>query len=667
MLKKFLKFLRGDSEDPEQFEGSYLSEVLSRIQPRMVEELEECPEHDPLPLAVAEILKETGGEKFDHELECPVTDSESPSLDPPAPPPAPDAPPSEAVEESEDSEKEQEEEQEKEADTPEESANEDEPDEEEVAAEEVESSEESSDQDDCEHDGGEVADADVDDEDDGDGDDVDDEEAEQADVDVDDEDDGDGDEEGGAGVDDDAQSVDDDSDAEDSKKEESLEDEEEPEEKAQEEEEGEETVDEGVTDLSDDDDTDEYTDVPGDLVDGASAREREQPGDDIDTDVYEVEAAVDVETNRAADEQMLGESETTDAVYARVDSQLALEMGRVFLGMLVENDRLPVELQMSPGEINEARELLAGYFLGADGLESRAREMLRLVEDKFDEGLFSQARILLQLFDADEGTRIENDRNLFYEEMILRFGIQRRHPVGEGICQEFEERLGGFGDGSDELDELFAWLDETLYVTFDVYGKDSRETEAWRSIAELSERPGAVERLLDVIPPSRWRLLGQFSDSAIDMLEAQFTEEYVAEYINEHIKTCYFILRAVGDTGLEPYLDVFFDWIDEEFGVDGPGMMPWIYNETTANERLVEEIFDDLYEERFCERVQSQREAWSREELEQAVEDAVEQLSEADLGEIPPGHYDFGRFVLDQLFEIEYPTGEFPYKMHRIT
>ena len=86
MLKKFLKFLRGDSEEPEEFDGSYLADLLRRVEPRMVEGLDACPKHDPLPLLVAEILRESAGDQFKREIECPVTDAESASLEPPPPP-----------------------------------------------------------------------------------------------------------------------------------------------------------------------------------------------------------------------------------------------------------------------------------------------------------------------------------------------------------------------------------------------------------------------------------------------------------------------------------------------------------------------------------------------------------------------------------------------------
>ena len=682
MLEKFLKFFRGDSEENETLPGSYLSHLLDEIEPHMREELEECPKHDPLPLLVALTLKKTGDDRFDHDLKCPVVDADSVSLEPPpppgpsadqlddtneAPPPAPMSPPDE--EEGED-------EAEEEAEVDEETAADDEAQEEESGADEQaeEEAREVDEQDETDDEDGDETEADASEDTDDEAD-----EAELAD-DGEESDDGDDDAEAEEEASDET-----DADAEDAEAEEDDEDEEESDASdADDDDDGDDDGESGSdenevsetdktneiehAESTEEDETDEYGEVqPEGLVDDPHAQELEATNEELDTDVYEMEAAVEAEMNRAAEAGRIHGADTVEDSPLRVDSEIVLEMGRVFLGMLVENDCLPVELQMSPEEIDQARRLLAGYFLGDAGLEQRAREMLRLVEEKFDEGMFSQARILLQLFDADDSTRIENDRNLFYEEMILRFGIQRRHPVGSGIHDKLGERLEAFSDDPGELEELFDWLAETIYVSFDLYGRDSERVGHWRELAEMSERPRAADRLLDVIPSPRWRLLSQFSDSAVDLLDDQLTRDYVADYVTEHVKTCYFVLRAVGDTGLEPYLDVFFDWVDEEFDVDGPGLMPRLYNETTANERLIDEIFDDLYAEHFEEQVEEQREAWTPEQLEKAVGRALGKLSDNDLSEIPPGHYDFGRFVLDELFEIDYPSGEFPYKMHRIT
>lgn len=621
MLKKFLKFLRGDGEDSEALDQSYLNELLRSVQPRVVEKLEECPQHDPLPLLVAEIVGEVDRQRFKYDLDSPVTDPQSPGLDPktddategeePEPPPPPGAEPSEdadGVEKGEEDDTAADTDGESEESSGEQTAEDD--DEEPSGNQSVEGSEDS-----------------------------------EGDLDVQDEgetESGEGSEAGG-----------------ETQKSGDLEEETAPIESGESEGEGagDETdsgqIDDGTSnsDTASSDETDEFF-------------ETQEEDTDVEYDEpTTVETAADRVSERAG--RVVDESGPDEA--PSVDSTVVLEMGRVFLGMLSENDALPVELQLSSDEIDDARQLLYGYFLGDELVNDRAREMLRRVENKFDEGLFSQARILLQLFDADKQTRIENDRNLFYEEMILRFGIQRRHPVGDDVVDRFEERIERFDGSEDALEELLVWLSQSVYVTFDLYARNEREVEEWREIAGLSERPGATERLLEVVPPERWRLLDEFQRPAATLVEERMTSDLVEKYVKDHVKTCYFILRAVGDTGLEPYLDVFFDWAEREFGVDAAGLMPWLYVETTANERLIDDIFHELYVEHFESEVEATRREWESDAIEAAVESVIERVGATELGDIPPGHYDFGHFVLDELFEIEYPSAEFPFKMHRIT
>ncbi|MFB6263629.1 MAG: hypothetical protein ABEL76_08410, partial [Bradymonadaceae bacterium] len=296
------------------------------------------------------------------------------------------------------------------------------------------------------------------------------------------------------------------------------------------------------------------------------------------------------------------------------------------------------------------------------------REMLSAVEDKFNDCMFSQARILLKLFDADRETRVENDRNLFYEEMILRFGIKRRHPLAEKTADSYSRQIGELdADLQDRTDDLFDWLSEEVFVSMNVLGRPVEKREKWREIAANSTREGAIEDFTETFPPRMWRRPEAFSKDLVDLVEEQLSERIVADYIIRHVKACFFILRAVGDTGLEAYLDVFFDWVERDFDVDGPAVLPELYHETTEGNRLIEDIFDDVFRRHFRESAIEYRENWDRDELETAVDGALEHLVDSDPEEIPPGHYDFGGFVLDELFELEYPSDEFRFKLHRLT
>src|SRR5690606_29831748 len=95
------------------------------------------------------------------------------------------------------------------------------------------------------------------------------------------------------------------------------------------------------------------------------------------------------------------------------------QAARAFFSVLAENDRLPLGEQLNITEIELLQHLLVEYFSGMESVRARANEVLGLIERKFSQGAFTQARILLQIFETDAETRLNNERNLFYEDMIM--------------------------------------------------------------------------------------------------------------------------------------------------------------------------------------------------------------------------------------------------------
>jgi hypothetical protein len=377
---------------------------------------------------------------------------------------------------------------------------------------------------------------------------------------------------------------------------------------------------------------------------------------------YKITSTVEVDTPHRPDAPRAGRGDGP-----RLDAEPVLQAGRVFLGVLIENDRLPVDMQMEVEDIEGARDLLLGYFLGADDVGQQARAMLETVEEKFSEGLYSQAAILLELFESDRTTRIENDRNLFYDEMILRFGEHQRHGMEPGDADELVSHLETAREDASGEDELFEWLAESSFVSFDILARDLDELERWEDVAAGSSRHEVVEDFTSVIPPERWRRPSEFSRPLIDLVDDYLSPDRIETYVLDHVKTCYFILRAMGDTGLEPYLDVFFDWVEGTFDVDGVALMPPLYQEMTANERLIEDIFGELYGEHFAERADAVRDEWTRSDLESGLDHFYDMLDATDLETLRPGHYNLGGFVLDDLFDLEYPSAEFAFNMHRLS
>lgn len=380
---------------------------------------------------------------------------------------------------------------------------------------------------------------------------------------------------------------------------------------------------------------------------------------DLDEEVQETTNEIDVQRLReeqdAALEHDLGEDDLP-----RVDKSEVLQAGRVFLGMLIENDRLPLDLQMGVDETMLARDLLVGYFVGHQNFEAKAQKLLRVVEQKFSEGQFSQARILLQLFQTDRDTRIRNDRNIFYEDMIQRLGIRRRHPISDAFIQEFEAF-------SPQDDHFMEWLSEQLFVHMNAFVRDEADVDIWERVGAKSSLPGASESLLRFLPPRRWRPVTSDVEAQRVLMRRHVNTDTLANYITNQMRTCYFVLRAVGDTGLETYLDAFFDWTEAQFEFNATLIFPELYRRSMGDIDMMRTIFVDLYQRFFKEEAEAKLEAFTDEDYTRALHNAIALIQSSDPNEVPPGHYDFGGFVFDQLLGMKYPVVEFAFKVHRMT
>ena len=602
MFKRFLKFFRGDENTPaEPFEGSYLDHLLTRLKPHISEQLEDCPEHDPLLLVVAGILRFTMMNAWSPQLRTPLVDSQSPGR--PAKSSASQSPAPDSASTSEFAAR----------------TDEDEEPEEEIGTDTIDES---------------MSLAGLQDE-------SEDESEDEGEDEDEDEDEGEGE-----GEDEDEDEGDNEDDA-----------------------------------IELDDDAIEETRIPEpppmppmprstrktEEIDVEEVRQASLQASLTETmEMDRVEPELHDPTIEIEQDTLFGAQSSADG-RPRVDGEEVLQAGRVFLGLLIENDRLPIELQLSVAETTLARDLLLGFFVGNDDFEEKARKLLTLVEQKFGEGLFSQARILLQLFHTDEQTRINNDRNLFYEDMILRLGIRRRHRMSAEELSRFDTLLSDARTPAGAL-AVSKWLSEVCLIHLHSFNRDPAQVAEWSAVLDDTSRVGARENFLRYLPARRWRAIGSFEEyDILEQMRRHVTLETAREFVIAQVKTCYFVLRAVGDTGLEAYLDTFFDWSSETFGVNGTRLMPELYKRSMMDPEPMATILDEIYEKHYAEATLELIEEITDEQIDAAVYDALQAMGKCDLGEVAPGYYDLGSFVFDQLFGVEYSTCEFPFKIHRLT
>lgn len=430
---------------------------------------------------------------------------------------------------------------------------------------------------------------------------------------------------------------------------------------------------------------------------------------------------------------------------ATLANEPLLRAGRAYLGLLLENDRLPRGEQLTLEELTLPRGLLVDFFGGSVDIQTRAQEVLSLVERKFSQRAFKQATILLQLFETDQATRMQNERKLFYEDMIQRLGIRRRHPLtGNEVTQVHEHfkaitdvlRTAGafnippagqhdpspklsqlvrliespnylqaiqtsqaprtardpFADeptmemGWDDIDAAiddsttiqslhdpflpltrsFDWLAARHQINFCLLGRHPHERKVWGAIDQMSTRtlPSDLNRF---IPPQRWRPPADLGEQPLaHMLAAHFSDATFREYFNTLTRACYFLLLAVGDTGLEAYLDCYFNWLETTLGVNGTQFIDRLHRESTLGDLTLGESLRSIYDDFLAQPVNALRERVSENDISRSIQSFLRQMTQANFSEIAPGHYDLGALLLDHIVGFEYPTKEFAFKVHRI-
>jgi len=343
------------------------------------------------------------------------------------------------------------------------------------------------------------------------------------------------------------------------------------------------------------------------------------------------------------------------------------QAARAFFSVLAENDRLPLGEQLNITEIELLQHLLVEYFSGMESVRARANEVLGLIERKFSQGAFTQARILLQIFETDAETRLNNERNLFYEDMIMRLGVRRRHEVPE---EERDDLQGRFfeimADEDAEVRNALKTMADDYYVTFCLSLRDPAQTDKWQPVLD-AVNADARTRLANYIPPKRWRHPSTLPHCMLlDMTRAHLEDDAPKRHIQRMLRMCYFLLLASGDTGFEHFIYSFLDWSRDKLGVEGKSVLPIIHRRSVLDEVSLQETLDDVWNEHYAEKMKTFVDRTDN-GLQSAWNGLLSRFSMLDINEIPPGHYDLGGFLIDELLGFRQPSTYFGFKLFRLT
>ena len=350
-----------------------------------------------------------------------------------------------------------------------------------------------------------------------------------------------------------------------------------------------------------------------------------------------------------------------------LDDPAVLRGARVLLAVLLDNDRLPESKQLEVAEVVMAAELWVHLMARAVDINEKVQNLARLVERKFEANHFSQARLLLKLFPANRPTQVNNDRQLFFEEMIYRLGIRRGGLGGEK--QTLAASLASLELSDDEaVRSKFQDLATGPGIEMFVYTREPDEVVRWRELVEGCSNEVAAQEFLERIPPRRWRRVMEEGDRKVaTSLREHIVRPMAREEVIGYIKTCYFVLRAVGDTGLEGYLNAFFDWSQSCCDVEATVYLPEVHRRVQEGQELIDEVFGEIYDDYYGAVIGDKLDAFDEAAMEEAFVEAMDRIAEVDVADVPTGQFNLGALVLDAHLGFEYPEPAFAFKLHRLT
>ena len=332
---------------------------------------------------------------------------------------------------------------------------------------------------------------------------------------------------------------------------------------------------------------------------------------------------------------------------------------RAYLSILIENEHLPVSGQLTANELASLRELLFCYFSGSSDVNEKGSQVLGLIERKFSNGNFSQAKILLQIFETNNETRLNNERNLFYEEMILR--LDTVPTGGRPLPASVLESLPDAKTSDEDILKAISACEHAADLQFYLYLRDQAELSRWQDA--LKSLPELVqEYLLDYIPVIRWRRLGTLNESLRSQFGRHMTFEMLRRHVQQKLKMCYFILLASGSTGYEWFIFSFTEWSKTHFNVDVREVFPLLHRSGIVDGICLQEVLDIVIE-RFYGPAMNQL-TIQPDALEKAYVEALRFIILSDFSQIPSGKYNFGDFLLDNILPFHYEDPMFAYRLH---
>jgi hypothetical protein len=326
------------------------------------------------------------------------------------------------------------------------------------------------------------------------------------------------------------------------------------------------------------------------------------------------------------------------------------EFARAWLHFVLENDGLPLQAQMDAEELRKPRGLLAAFFFGVSDIQREAHAVMQMIDERFRGGRIRQAALLLSLFETDEVTRRNNERNLFYEEMIAAF-----------LSAAAESRSGTAPSAGADIARVAEWARETRDVDLLVPWQSAELAESWRRALSASGVDASTP-----FPPPAWRCIADVPpDEQLTTIALQVARNEPADHVARLLRAFYFLALATGRLGAEETMLRWLDWLPHAFGGAPMRLLPEVHQRVAVDDEplgatLRVAVATHLGPPRF------DRLAWDADRIRSALDRVAERLRQDGLRTVPAGSYDLGGLLFDELLGFEPTSVEDSLRLYRL-
>jgi hypothetical protein len=336
-----------------------------------------------------------------------------------------------------------------------------------------------------------------------------------------------------------------------------------------------------------------------------------------------------------------------------------------WVALLADNHRLAPALQLSAADLASPRKLLAGYFLKVGDFQHAVKELLATVEQRFDAGQFAQANALLQMFETDQATRRNNERNLFYESMLASFTSQRgsRSVRKANWNNELKARRESPWAVAQHWVDLWAGH---AGVQFHCLRSTPTTSEPWSRVAAELTDDQRRDLLTRLAAPAMRPLAGSIDPGDLQLhLLNHVACASLSEYLERITLAAYFHTLSTGRTGYENFILEYHEWVGSRFDTIPTRILPTIHRESLEPDRLlsttVAEQVDALIDRPTRALIVPEPSL-----VEPALRRINDQMRDVNPASIPEGQYDLGGLVLDEILGLNQSPLHQRIRMHRL-